>query len=166
MANTRISQIPLLTDAISDDDLLLCDHLGGTATVSMKSIAEYYKIYLINNPVTPPVTPPTNTVMVSTLAGSTIGYADGTGSSAKFYSPYGVAVDSGGNVYVGDTSNHKIRKVTPAGVVSTLAGSTGGYADGTDTAAKFNRPLSVAVDSGGNVYVADGINQKIRKITQ
>jgi len=104
--------------------------------------------------------------VVSTLAGSSIGYTDGTGTVAQFKYPTGVAVDNAsGNVYVADTSNQKIRKITPAGVVSTLAGSTSGYADGTGTAALFNSPYSVAVDMSGNVYVADTYNQKIRKIT-
>jgi streptogramin lyase len=106
--------------------------------------------------------------VLSTLAGTsgTAGYVDGQGTAAKFNKPYGVAVDSGGNVYVADTVNNRIRKITPSGLVSTLAGSgTEGYADGQGTAAKFNKPYGVAVDSSGNVYVADTFNHRIRKIT-
>jgi len=103
--------------------------------------------------------------VVSTLAGSTGGYANGTGTVAKFYYPTGIAVDVSGNMYVADYYNHKIRKISPAGVVSTLAGSTGGSADGTGTTAQFNYPQGVAVDASGNVYVADSYNNKIRKIT-
>ena len=102
--------------------------------------------------------------MVTTLAGSSSGYMDGTGTAAKFNQPTGVAVDSSGNVYVADSNNHRIRKIDPAGVVTTLAGSSSGDADGTGTAARFNLPNSVAVDSSGNVYVADFNNNRIRKI--
>ena len=105
-------------------------------------------------------TSPSKVWMVSTLAG---------GTSAEFNWPYGVAVDSSGNVYVGDTSNHRIRKITlgESGVsVSTFAGgSTSGSADGRGTSARFNSPHGLAVDSSGNVYVADTRNHRIRKIS-
>jgi streptogramin lyase len=109
----------------------------------------------------------TPTGVVSTLAGSgTPGFADDTGPKARFHTPYGVAIDGKGNVYVADTFNHRIRKITPAGVVSTLAGSgTPGFADDTGPKARFHTPAGVAVDGAGNVYVADYINNRIRKIT-
>src|SRR5204863_460010 len=96
-----------------------------------------------------------------------IGSADGTGSAARFFFPGGVAVDSAGNVYVADSYNSTIRKITPSGVGSTFAGLAGSYgsADGTGSAARFNFPSGVAVDSAGNVYVADSYNSTIRKIT-
>jgi sugar lactone lactonase YvrE len=102
------------------------------------------------------------------LAGQpSIGSADGTGAAARFYYPLGVAVDSAGNTYVADEKNQTIRKITPAGVVTTLAGAAGyrGYVDGPAAAARFNLPKGVAVDSAGNVYVADAGNHAIRKIT-
>src|SRR5688572_6124427 len=107
--------------------------------------------------------------VVSTLAGvaGSSGSVDGTGSTARFYYPHGVTVDSGGNVYVADTYNQTIRKITPSGVVSTLAGLAGsfGSAEGTGSIARFRYPEGVAVDAAGNVYVADSGNQTIRKIT-
>jgi len=103
--------------------------------------------------------------VASTLVGSTEGFADGTGTEAQFHFPRGVAVDSRGNVYVADGDNHRIRRITPAGVVSIFAGSTEGFADGIGTEAQFDFPSGVAVDSSGNVYVADSGNHRIRRIT-
>jgi sugar lactone lactonase YvrE len=104
---------------------------------------------------------------VTTFAGSgQVGHADGRGTAASFNHPGGVAMDSSGNVYVADYYNNMIRKITPAGVVTTLAGSGQvGYVDGRGAAASFNYPNSVAVDSSGNVYVADEKNREVRKIT-
>ncbi|MDQ6891269.1 MAG: hypothetical protein M3167_01130 [Acidobacteriota bacterium] len=104
---------------------------------------------------------------VTTLAGSgDPGSADGAGALASFRGPAGLAVDLSGNVYVADRGNNTIRKVTPSGIVTTLAGSgSPGSADGTGTAASFNSPAGVALDASGNLYVADSANNKIRKIT-
>ena len=111
----------------------------------------------------------TSAGVVTTLAGSAglSGSANGTGSAARFYFPHGVAVDSSGNVYVADNGNHTIRKVTSAGVVTTLAGSAGlsGSSNGTGSAARFNSPLRLSIDSVGNVYVPDATNHIIRKVT-
>jgi sugar lactone lactonase YvrE len=106
---------------------------------------------------------------VSTLAGSaagTVGFANGVGTSATFRNLNGVAVDAAGNVYVADLNNHAIRKVTPSGTVTTLAGSgSSGFVNGVGAAATFNQPFNVAVDAAGSVvYVADFGNHAIRKI--
>ena len=106
---------------------------------------------------------------VSTFAGSPDAYGstDGIGSAARFTSIYGVAADSLGNVYVADTLNYTIRKITPDGSVSTFAGSAelSGSTDGVGSDARFGYPSGVAVDRSGNVFVADAQNSVIRKIT-
>jgi len=106
------------------------------------------------------------TGVVGTLAGSTAGYTDDTGAAAQFNSPRGVAVDGSGNLFIADGTNHRIRKVTQAGVVTTLAGSTQGYLDGTGTAARFGALQGIALDAWGNLYIGDGPNNRIRKVTQ
>jgi sugar lactone lactonase YvrE len=106
--------------------------------------------------------------IVSTFAGNgTAGYADGTkATSCEFNNPAGIAIDASGNIYVADHGNNIIRKITQAGVVTTLAGvKTAGYVNATGTAAAFNNPNGVAVDAAGVVYVADQGNSAIRKIT-
>jgi sugar lactone lactonase YvrE len=106
---------------------------------------------------------------VTTLAGNpmNMGSTDGSGGTASFSFPSGVAVDADGSLYVADTDNATIRKITSDGVVTTLAGSAGlpGNADGEGSAARFSAPAAVAVDASGNVYVADVGNHVIRKIT-
>lgn len=97
----------------------------------------------------------------------TSGTTDGTGSAARFNTPVGLALDAGGNLYVAERSNHTIRKVTPAGVVTTFAGQAGvsGAADGPGSSALFNQPEAVAVDAAGTVYVAESSARTIRQIT-
>jgi sugar lactone lactonase YvrE len=111
----------------------------------------------------------TSAAVVSTIAGLTSlgGSADGTGNTARFFAPQGIAVDIAGNLYVGDTANNTVRKITAAGVVTTLAGLAGssGTNDGAGNNARFNGPAGVAVDGAGNLYVADSFNDTIRKIT-
>lgn len=99
------------------------------------------------------------------------GYADGMAEDARFDDPDGLDVDASGNIYVADSENHSIRRIAPDGEVTTLAGAThlggliGGYVDGAAAEAQFNRPLDVAVDNAGNIYVADYQNHAIRRIT-
>ncbi|RFZ95865.1 hypothetical protein D0C36_09005 [Mucilaginibacter conchicola] len=103
---------------------------------------------------------------VSTFAGSAEGNADGTGTAALFNHPFGTARDAAGNLYVSDSYNCTIRKITADGVVTTIAGTGGlGSADGTGTAASFYSPAGLAVDANGNIFVADMGNSLIRKIT-
>lgn len=112
-----------------------------------------------------PPSPPEFT-MVGTLAGSeTAGFTDGTGAMAKFNHPSAMVIDGAGNIYVSDQDNHSIRKITPAGVVSTYAG-TGepGAKDDFRLSATFNKPYGLAFDAQGNLYVGDVANHSIRKI--
>src|SRR5579859_4981949 len=110
-------------------------------------------------------TNPNDNILVTTFAGSTLGYADGNGTNAQFYYPSGISIGPDGVIYVADTWNNRIRKITSSGVVSTIAGGVAGDLDGQGTAAKFNKPTDVAMDKNGNLYVADLFNNKIKKIT-
>jgi len=111
----------------------------------------------------------TSSGVVSTVAGAAtqVGANDNTGGAARFYHPFGLALDSATNLYIADSYNHTIRKMTPATVVTTIAGTAGvpGSLNATGTAAQFNYPTGVAVDAATNVYVADQGNHTIRMIT-
>jgi len=107
--------------------------------------------------------------VTTTLAGTAgqSGATNATGKLARFNSPLGIAVDASGIIYVADTGNHLIRKITPAGAVTTLAGSPGvwGTNDGTGSATLFNGPVGIAIDGKTNLFVSDANNHTIRKIT-
>ena len=107
--------------------------------------------------------------IVQTLAGTagSVGSIDGLGAAARFNYPLGVAVDSLGTAYVSDTYNHLIRRISQNGTVSTMGGAAGvrASADGPLGASRFAFPTGIAVDSTGNVYVADSNNATIRKIS-
>lgn len=141
----------------------------GPLGVAVDSTGNVYVTDSNNNTIRKIAPSGTVAVEVSTLAGTagTTGSADGTGAAASFYQPSGIAVDTSGNIYVADTLNGTIRKITPGGVVTTLAGTPGtvGSSDGTGAAASFDRPNGLAVDSLGNVYVADFGNNTIRAVS-
>ncbi len=105
--------------------------------------------------------------LVMTLAGNdTAGYRDGASNVAEFNNPLGICTDKAGNVYVADTYNNVIRKISPSGYVTTLAGNdTIGYRDGINSSAEFYLPVDVAADTAGNIYVTDNGNQVIREIS-
>jgi sugar lactone lactonase YvrE len=149
----------------SEDGVGLAARFYSPSGVAVDSAGNIYVADLDNNTIRK-ISP---TRVVTTFAGLAghYGTTDGTGSAARFGYPNGVAVDTHGNVYVADTHNDTIRKITPAGVVTTLAGLAGnpGSADGTGSAARFNLPWKVTVDAADVVYVADNLNHVIRKIT-
>ena len=147
------------------DGLGAAAHFGSVGGVATDSVGNVY-VTDTNNTTLRKITP---AGAVSTFAGTARaqGSADGIGMAARFNDPQGVATDSADNVYVADSNNHTIRKITPAGVVSTFAGAAGasGSADGVGAAARFNHPGRMASDSAGNIYVVDSGNHTIRKIT-
>jgi sugar lactone lactonase YvrE len=103
---------------------------------------------------------------VTTFAGRSItGYNDGPGSEARVQYPGQTCIDKAGNIYIADSGNDLIRKLSPDGTVTTIAGSSNGYKDGPAATAQFSLPQGIAVDGQGNLYVSDGNNHRIRKIT-
>ena len=102
-------------------------------------------------------------VRVTTPVGGAVGFADGTGAAAQFGAPRGMVVDQEGMIYVADTANHRIRRITPAGVVTTIAGTgVAGFADGLVNQAQFDRPIGIALGADGVLYVTD--NHRVRRI--
>lgn len=156
---SRIQQIDMTTGAVTatsygkyNYSFGLCSDAAGNLYVS-----DYHSIYKV----------PTDTRQKTLLAGggSESGFTNGTGSEARFNYPGHIAIDASGNIYVADSENHAIRKITPAGVVTTIAGGTEGSADGTGTAASFNGPMGIAIGPDGHLYIGEWGNHTIRKIT-
>ncbi|MBI3884252.1 MAG: hypothetical protein HY302_00750 [Opitutae bacterium] len=148
------------------DDLGSAASFGSPAGIAVDTAGNLYVADAFNATIRK-ITP---AGLVSTLAGSATnrGVTDATGSAARFNFPSGVAVDAAGTVYVADTGNATIRKITAAGAVTTLAGLPGvsGRDNGTGMFALFNQPFGLTVDAAGNVFVADTANSTIRRITQ
>lgn len=151
---------PGAVDALSDDAQFNCPTgiaVGSDGTIFVADT---------QNSTIRKVTQDGNVTTFAGLAG-VIGSADGNGTNAQFNAPQGVAVDPAGNVYVADTGNSTIRKISPAGEVSTVAGVAGytNVFDGSGSDAQFNHPQALAVDNGGQIYVADTWNYTVRKIS-
>ena len=137
--------------------------------VSYTGVQSNYPINVPITTLTPVITGGLTSVRttVSTIAGNAAsGYADGTTASPKYYSPTGIAIAASGNIYIADSQNHCIRKITATGFVSTFAG-TGipGFTNGTGAVAQFNIPYAIAVDASENVYVTESNSFAVRKIT-
>jgi sugar lactone lactonase YvrE len=136
-----------------------------TATVPSGASTGAVKVEKNSVQITGPVFTYHGNGMVTTIAGSSQGFTDATGTAARFNITSGIVKDAAGNLFVCDRDNNRIRKITPAGVVTTFAGGTMGFLDGTGTAAQFNQPYAITIDASGNFYVGDRINHAIRKIT-
>ncbi len=164
----KITSVGVVTTLVYDAALGTAGGIGGGSNTSFPqgiAVDAVGNVFVSDtlNYVIKKVTP---AGVVTTVAGATFrrGWVDGTGAAARFNSdPKGVAVDKMGNAFVADTHNNRIRKITPAGIVTTLAGTTGGFADGIGAAAGFWELKGVAVDTEGNVFVGDSC--RIRKIT-
>ena len=139
---------------------------SGPQGIAVDGSVEYFYVADTGNSSIRKITPGGSTTTFAGAAGNP-GNADGVGINAHFYQPQGVAVDSANNVYVTDTGNHTVRKITSGGVCSTLAGLAGifGTLDGTNSAARFNNPTGIAVDGSGNLFVTDYKNNTIREVT-
>ncbi len=159
---TTLAGVPLISGAVDGSPALA--RFGDPTAIACDSSGNLYVADNANHTIRKISSDGT----VSTLAGlaGANGSADGPGAAARFDSPSGIAVDRNGNIFVSDTGNHTIRKITTDGTVSTLAGFTGDSdaVDGIGSAARFNTPLGLAVDTNGIVFVADSGNHTIRRI--
>ncbi len=134
---------------------------GATLNAKAKPMDSATAVWFVYSP-----DPELDGVSVSTLAGSVVGYADGTGTLAQFNQPKGLVSDAAGNCYVADSENHRIRLVTPEGRVSTFAGTgSAGYVDGAALEAQFDNPVGLALGADGTLFVSDANNHRIRAIS-
>ncbi len=149
----------------STDGVGTAARFSGPSAVAVNSVGTVYVADTFNHTIRS-ISPDGTVTTVAGLAGNP-GSTDGTGNAARFSFPAGVAIDSSANVYVSDTSNHTIRRITSGGVVTTFAGSPGsaGSTNSTGTAARFNYPNQIAVAATGVLFVADSYNHVIRRIT-
>ena len=143
---------PALAGGVFGPSQLAFSAVGGGAVVFLDRYAHVLRALSLG------------TGLLSTLAGGVgvAGFANGAGSSALFNAPAGVAVNGSGWAYVADTGNARLRLVSPAGVVSTVAGGASGYVDGAASAARFSAPAAVAVGATNNVFICDWGNNVIR----
>ncbi|MDB5005757.1 MAG: repeat-containing protein [Mucilaginibacter sp.] len=177
---SKTNTTPTIADSKTTEPIVNQDYIDAPFTSNITGLTPntlyYLRAYVTNSAgtgygsvikFTTGLTLTSLTGTVTTFAGNGApGYADGTGLSASFNSPQGVAVDSKGNVFVADSYNHCIREITPAGVVTTFAGNqTIGQTDGPAATAQFYAPKGLTFDSQGNLFVADYGNNVIRKIT-
>lgn len=158
-----VSTVAGTTTAGYADGPVATAKFNGPAGMTVDAAGNIYVADALNNRIRKIST----TGIVSTVAGNGVAaLADGVGTAAYFNKPTGLALDAFGNLFVADRMNHCIRKITPAGVVSTFAGSAiGGYIDGTGAAAHLFEPTSIAFDATGNMYITERYNNRIRKIT-
>jgi len=150
---------------ITPDAVVTTINIPGAANISSVAVDASGNIFAADQQL--------NKIFKTTTAGTTTVFAgsgnsasiDGTGTAASFRNLMGMTIDKSDNLYVVDLGSSVIRKITPAGVVKTIAGNgLPGSADGVSTAASFNLPIGIAIDAQGNLYVADTFNNKIRKV--
>ena len=162
----KITPSGLVTTIAGDGSYGTADGQGTSATffaANAITVDGGGNLYIVDDQRIRKITP---SGLVTTLAGSgDHGSADGTGVNASFNYPGNIVADALGNLYVADTQNNEIRKISPSGVVSTFAGSTSaGFTDGALADARFSGPIGLAMDASGNLYVGDSYNNAIRKI--
>lgn len=158
--DSRINQIDMTTGEVTTMDYGSYNYAVGLCSDAAENlyVSDQYSIYKV----------PADTKQKTLLAGGgeESGFIDGTGSEARFKNAGRIAIDASGNIYMVESSNHAIRKITPAGVVTTVAGNgTAGSANGTGTAASFKSPQGIAIGPDGHLYIGDSGNHTIRKIT-